>query len=228
MSELAVVGVGLFLAFGGIHAVSWVLAQSGLLEWLADDDVLRSDIEKWVVTTLLVGYVLLIEGRSVTSIGAVWPEPIPVAGGVDGSLSVLFWWVGGTVLTVVLTGSVLVVYRRGGLSYPDKFVEQQAERPTTRLIVTGTTAGVTESILFQAYPIERIAELSGSLLLAGIVSWMVFTAVHYTVGDTFSLEETVYIGMPALALTVVYILSGSLWVIVLVHTTVNLLSFFQS
>jgi hypothetical protein len=35
----------------------------------------------------------------------------------------------------------------------------------------------------------------------------------------------VYIGVPALSVTVLYVLSGSLLVIVLVHSTVNTLSF---
>lgn len=117
-----------------------------------------------------------------------------------------------------------VIYDRFGFTIPREFVEDQAARSYPAMLFTAVTAGVTESVLYGAYPIERLTMLTGSVIAAAVVTWLMFTAVHY-VGDTFSLEEAVYIGAPALSLTVLYVLSGSLLVIVLVHSTVDTLSF---
>lgn len=163
------------------------------------------------------------ERESLASIGATLPEPIPVAGGLDGSVGLLAWWLGATAATIALTMAMLGIYRRFELTVPTQFTAEQANRPVTARLFTAVTAGVTESILFQAYPIERIATLSGSLLVAAVVSYVLFTVAHH-VGDASSLEETIYIGAPALAVTIVSVLSGSLYVIVLVHATVVALS----
>jgi membrane protease YdiL (CAAX protease family) len=172
------------------------------------------DATKWAVAGLLLAYISFIEGESLSSVGA---EPISV-------LPFVGWVVGGLVGTVALTSVVYAVYERFGLTYPREFVEEQAARSTPASLFTAVTAGVTESLLYQGYPIERLRALTGSLLVAAVASWVVFTAVHY-IGPKFSLQETVYIGAPALAMTVLYALSGNLLVIIVVHSAVNVLSF---
>ncbi|MFC6735044.1 type II CAAX prenyl endopeptidase Rce1 family protein [Halolamina salina] len=136
----------------------------------------------------------------------------------------LVWWVGGLVGTIALSTVAYNLFRQFEWDTSEAFSEEQGERPAAAFLFTAVTAGVTESVLYQAYPIERLAGLSGSVVLAGLVSWLVFTAVHYAT-DRFSLQATVFTSVPALAVTVLYVLSGSVYVVVLVHATVNALSF---
>lgn len=222
-SIMILTGIGLIIATIGHRFFIRIDRQFNLLRNVSDS-TLRSDLSKWVITLILLAYVLIIEEQSLRSIGATQPDPFPVLGGFGGLAEVGLWWGLGVVGTVSLTYIILAVYRIAELTVPSEFGADQATRGPIRYGITAVTAGVTESLLFQAYPIERLTLLTGSVVIATVTSWIVFTAVHY-LGDTFSLEETIYIGAPAAAVTGLYVLSSSIYVIVLVHTTVVLLSF---
>lgn len=215
---------GLWIAFLGHPGFSFLRDRFKVSDPTGWDDRVISDLSKWLLTGLLLGYLLAIEGDSLSSIGVAFPEAILPVSGLSGPAGLIVWWIAGTVGTAALTSVVYVIYDRFGLTVPGEFVEDQSARSYPAMLFTAVTAGVTESVLYGAYPIERLTTLTGSIIVAGTITWLVFTAVHY-MGDTFSLEETVYIGIPALSVTVLYVLSGSLLVIVLVHSTVNTLSF---
>lgn len=213
---VALLGMG--IAIAGFDLATEAASRLGV-SVLPDDGTgtLSSDLGKWIVAGVVVGYVLLVEGRSLASIGVEAMAPLPFVA----------WVVAGVVLTVVLTGSAYVLYDRLGWTTPEGFVADQLERSVPARTFTVVTAGVTESILFQGYPIERIDTLIGAswlpfegLALAGALSFLAFTLVHY-VGDTFSLVETVYIGVPALCVTVLYVLTGNLFVVITVHALVD-------
>lgn len=221
MSELLVVGVGLVLALGGSDIARSLAGRSdvSLPHWVASDEggTLGSDLRKWAVAGLVVAYVLLVEGESLSSIGLAPMAPLALLG----------WIAGGFVLTVALTMVALNLFLWLDLDIPSGFSEQQRQRSVAARLFTAATAGVTESILFQGYPIERLASVTGSVLLAGALAWVAFTAVHY-LGDTFSLEETLYIGVPAFSVTLLYVLSGNLLVVIVVHFAVDALSLLTS
>lgn len=161
---------------------------------------------------------LAVEGQPLSSIGAEWMAPLPFVACVSG----------GVVLIAVAHTAAMAVYNRLDLTTPEGFVEEQLERPVPARTLTAVTAGVTESVLFQGYPIERLTALlktapttSGvALPVAGAIAFLAFTGVHY-VGDTYSPEETVLIGIPALVVTVLYVLTGNLLVVIAVHTLVD-------
>jgi membrane protease YdiL (CAAX protease family) len=221
-SLAAVAGLSIaFLGHPGLISLRDRFGVSDLVGW---HDRVISDLSKWLLTGLLLGYLLVIEGDSLSSIGVAFPGAIPPGSGLSGPPGLVAWWIAGTIGTAALTSVVYMIYDRFGFAIPGEFVEDQAARSYPAMLFTAVTAGVTESVLYGAYPIERLTTLTGSVIAAGTITWLVFTAVHYQ-GDTFSLEETVYIGIPALSVTVLYVLSGSLVVIVLVHSTVNTLSF---
>ena len=223
MTVLSTVG-GLALAFAGYPTARRVGGRFDTPAVLPDDETVREHLLKWLVTAVLLGYVLGVEGNSLASLGATLPPAIPIAGGVGGAVGLLGWWIGGLVGSIALSTVAYNVFRHFEWDTSEEFSAEQAERPAAVFLFTAVTAGITESVLYQAYPIERLATLSGSVVLAGVVSWVVFTAVHYATGR-FSMQATVYTSVPALAVTVLYVLSGSVYVIVLVHATMNALSF---
>lgn len=219
MTDPVVALVGIALAFAGVDTLRHVQRAVGVGS-VSDGGAgtLGSDLRKWAVTGVLVVWVLAVEGRPLSSIGAEWMAP----------LSLVAWIGGGTVLTMVAGGVAMAVYNRLDLTTTESFVEEQLERSVPARTLTAVTAGVTESVLFQGYPIERLAALlrtapatSGvALPVAGAIAFLAFTGVHY-VGDTYSLEETGLIAVPALVMTVLYVLTGSLLVVIVVHTLVD-------
>ena len=222
MAPLTAVG-GVALAFGGYPVVRNVAGRTGLLGRLPGDEPIGEDALKWSVIGVLLAYVVIVENAGLTSIGARLPAPVPILG-VDGVAGLVGWWLLGVLGTIVLSTVVYNVFVHFDLGTSEEFSAEQAERSAPAFLFTAITAGVTESVLYQGYPIERLAALTGSLLLAGVVAWLVFTVVHYASGR-FSAEETLFTSAPALAMTVLYVLSGSVYVVVLAHGTVNALSF---
>lgn len=210
MSVGAITVVGLALAFFGHEAGRYVRDR---IPTASVSATLASDLSKWVVAGSLIAFVLLVEGESLASIGV---ESITLP-------AFLGWVVGGTVFTMVVGVAAINVFLWLDLETPTGFAAAQQQRSVPARLFTAATAGVTESILYQGYPIERLATLTGSLPLAAGLSLLVFTGAHYA-GDTFSLEETAFIGVPALCVTVVYVLSGNLLVVIAVHTLVDAIS----
>ncbi|QKY21137.1 CPBP family intramembrane metalloprotease [Halolamina sp. CBA1230] len=213
---------GVAVAFGGYPALRNAAGRIDLLSRLPGDETTGEDTLKWLVTGAVLAFVLFVENAGVRSIGARLPDPIPVLG-VDGVAGLLGWWILGVFGTLVLSTVAYNVFRHFDLDTSAEFAAEQADRSTPAFLFTAATAGVTESVLYQGYPIGRLADLTGSLLLAGAVAWVAFTAVHYATGR-FSVEGTLFTSAPALAMTVLYVLSGSVYVVVLAHATVNVLT----
>lgn len=213
VSEFTLAAVGLLVAFGGLEVAKTVRNRALGRDGPDEAGTLESDLTKWVVALALVGYVLVVEGRSLASIGVEAMAPLPFLG----------WVVGGTVLTMALGMAAYTAFEYLDIEGPEAFVAEQSARSVPARLFTALSAGVTESILFQGYPIERLASLTGSIVLAGAVSFLVFTAVHY-VGDTYDLTDILLVSVPALSVTVLYVLSGNLLVVVTVHTLVDAIS----
>jgi len=232
MSTTTTTIVGVGFAATGYHIISTVNARLGLLDGV--DGWLQSDILKWVTGVLLVGFVLGVEERSLASIGVRPPIGLPAVGGavpnlggspVVGHLGTgLGWSVVGFVGIFVTTTSVYRLYERFELETPEEFTDEQASRGATGYWITAVSAGVVESLLYQGYLITRVAELSGSVALAAVFAWVAFTVLH-GIGDIFGVAETVYIGVPAAGVTLLYVACESVVVVCFVHFALNILSF---
>lgn len=223
---VALVLGGFAIGLGLLEVWPWVAPRVYAITGVAlpDDETgtLGSDLMKWVVTILLVAYVLVVEGKGLGSLGFQYPEHLFWIDAYGGPFALAGWWIGGVVGTWLLSIVAYGIYSHLDLPALESFAAEQATRSKPARLFTAVTAGVTESVLYQAYPIERVATLSGSLLLAAVVSWLLFTGLHY--GETFSAVETLYIGVPALSMTVLYVATGSIYVVILAHATVDALS----
>ncbi|NYE62820.1 membrane protease YdiL (CAAX protease family) [Duganella sp. 1224] len=131
----------------------------------------RHLLTMWGCCLAVVAWVLLWERRPLASIGIVADNHVA-------------WLIGVALGATVLASSVLSVIQasKGGKAA----LPADSEAGLTRLMATPAwfrwavvlTAGVSEEILFRGYPIERLAELSGSLWLAALVPLAVFTLAH--------------------------------------------------
>jgi len=73
---------------------------------------------------------------------------------------------------------------------------------------------VLEEVFYRGYLIERITSLTGKTWLAGIVSWMAFTSVHF---KFFGVGPTFEAGVFAAGLVLVYLRERSVWPCIVVH-----------
>jgi membrane protease YdiL (CAAX protease family) len=131
----------------------------------------RHLLTMWGCCLAVLAWLLLCEQRPLSSIGIV--------GG-----NYMAWLIGAALgLTILSTSviSVLQASKAGKAALPEG-----SEQGLTRLMATPSwfrwavvlTAGITEEIMFRGYPIERLAELSGSLWLAALIPLTIFTLAH--------------------------------------------------
>lgn len=84
-------------------------------------------------------------------------------------------------------------------------------------IAYAVTIGIVEEILYRGYPIERLLTFTNSPLVAGGVTWMVFTAAHAMSWPLGSLLQTALVSA---VLTIVYLRRRTLAPVVGAHILV--------
>lgn len=121
----------------------------------------------WIATVTLVGFVLWVERRSLASIGVAWP-----------TWSDLWLGLAGTVAGL-LTLPVMISLRNAlGFGMNEGFLAMILQFPVWAVLLIVITVAVTEEVLFRAYPIERIAEITGSVWAAAAFSLVAFILLH--------------------------------------------------
>jgi membrane protease YdiL (CAAX protease family) len=86
-----------------------------------------------------------------------------------------------------------------------------------KLAIVGT-AVITEEVLWRGYPIERLTELTGSLFIGAVTSFVVFLAIHYPQwGVVGAVPQAVF----TFALVGVYVKTRNVVACILTHTVIN-------
>lgn len=214
-SGVVVVTVGLVVAFGGHRATGRLLdplfARIAAAAGREPDDpglaweLVESDVTKLVAAGVLVGYVLLVEGRGIGSLSGRRLRPLLAVVAVVGGLAVML---GQNVVTQPLFDRLGV---GGGL---EGDLTDLGSLSLAQRVVVAVVAGVTEEVLFRGYPIERLTEVTGSPLLAGGVSVIAFGLAHY---GFWGRGSTVKITVAGAFLTGIYLVTRSLPVVIAVH-----------
>jgi len=207
--------VGLIAAFGGHRAIGRLLDPLFARMAAATDrdpedpglawQLAESDAAKLLACGFLLGYVLVVEGRGLESLTGRRLRPLLAVVAVAGGLAVML---GQNAVTQPLFDRLGV----GGDLEGD--MADLGSLSLSQRVVVGVVAGVTEEVLFRGYPIERLIELTGSPLLAGGVSVFAFGVAHYGFWDRGS---TVKITVTGAVLTVIYLVTRSLPVVIAIH-----------
>lgn len=158
----------------------------------------------WVLAAVVVA-VTRIESDSLASIGFVRPRLVDVG-----------WSV------------VVVIAAVGVFAFTDPLVnalglptEQGIQRSSLAVgIASAVTAGITEEILYRGYPIERLVDAGYGPVVAGGVTWALFTLAHF--GSGYPAGNLVQIALAGLVITAVYVRVRSLVPVVLGHVVVDL------
>lgn len=158
--------VGLAAALGGV-----VLVEAAVGLRLGGDGVVplvvRDVLVKWALAAAVVGVVLRWERRPLASFGATGMGWRDVASAVAvfllGAVSYPF--------TTPLVESL-------GLETATTGIARLADLPLPLVVGLALTAAVTEEVLYRGYPIERVAELTGSLPVGAAVTLGCFLLFH--------------------------------------------------
>lgn len=192
---------GLVVALGAFAAVDRVQAALD-----RPDEGLERHVWKWLAPAVVAGYVLLVEGETLASIG--WRV---------GSVEAFGFHVAVGLVAMLGANAVFApIQERLGLDeeMATGFAAFVDLSTAGRLFVAGT-AGVTEEVPYRGYAIERGAALTGSPLLAAAVSTLAFLYAH--VGETWTASAAVQMLLPTALLVGLYLWTHSLPVVITVH-----------
>lgn len=163
----------------------------------------------WVAAMLL--YVRLVERRPLSSIG------FRALGVKDGTISM----VAGILILASLALIYYVVFPALHWSESGQVASVLA-LPYWLNVLIVVRAAVSEEILFRGYPIERLQELTGSRLIAGVVPCAVFTFDHV---GFWGWHHIFIAGTAGAALTLLYLWRRNIWVNMLAHFIVDAAAF---
>lgn len=197
--------VGLGLALIGVPAIGTLelssLANSESAQFLV------SDLIKWAVALGVLAVVVYGERASLGSIGLRWPSVGDLLIGVGIGLAAV---IGG----LVATGAAISIFDLVPPSVASAFGSMSFEQ---RLLII-LTAVVTEEILWRGYPMERLAQVTGHMGTAAVLSGAVFVAVHYPAwGLVGAIPQVVF----AIALVGLYAWRRQLAACMAAHLVIN-------
>jgi membrane protease YdiL (CAAX protease family) len=173
--------------------------------------VIRDLLVKWLLAGFVIGIVVFVERRSVSSIG------VGKVGWKD---------VGGAVL-VFLVGAVSYPFTTPlieslGLETTVGGIEQLATLPLVLVVALAVTAAVTEEVLYRSYPIERIGELTGSPAVGAGLTFALFFLFHI---PFWGLGGTLQISVNAILVTLLYLWRRNLFACILSHAITDIYAF---
>jgi len=170
--------------------------------------LLGQEIFFWTMAGIVLLYVRVIERRPLASIGLQRPTWKTLAFGVAGAVGVFV--LGG--LTVAFVLPLLHLKQDPGT------VKRYLDMPYWIRFAIVTRAAICEEILMRGYGIERLQELTGSKLVAGVVTLGLFSLGHWTYG---TVAQVLMAGAAGLALTILYIWRRDLGANMIAHWIVD-------
>jgi len=172
-----------------------LVLQLPLAGMLAPGSSAAAQIEReaiyWVCTALLVGYVVFVERRSLSSIGLRWPT----------WKSLFFGIAGAAVMIAGMAFIYLAIFPAFGLSDENQTAAAK-DLPFGLLFVVVVRAAIFEEIFYRGFAIERLAEITGLRWLAALISLTAFTYAHL---DYWGWAHLIVAGFGGAVLTGMYL-----------------------
>jgi membrane protease YdiL (CAAX protease family) len=155
--------VGLLLALGlpFCHLGDLGRAYSGL------GPLIGGDVLWWALFIAIIAYVMFVERLPLSSIGFRMPGVWDIVLGVIAGIAIFMGT--GIIFQFVLPAMHISV---------DRQLQTVVAAPLWFRILNVTRAAVVEETAFRGYGFERLNEWSGSALLAGFITWVLFTMAH--------------------------------------------------
>jgi len=192
-----VVGLALALALPFCHLGDLGRAHSGL------GPLLGGEVLWWALFAAIILYTAFIERRALSSIGFRRPGAWDIVLGVLAGIAVFMGT--GIIFQFVLPALHMSV---------DRQLASAVQAPLWFRLVNVTRAAVVEETAFRGYGIERLNELTGSALLAGFVTWVLFTMAHLS---SWGWAQVIIAAYGGIVLTLLYLWRRNLWSNIIAH-----------
>jgi len=191
--------IGLLIALGlpFSHLGGWTIAHSGLGPYWGSEVF-------WVpFFVAILGYVVVIEGRPLSSIGFRAPRLSDIPIGIAAAF-------------VIVAGDI-------ALSFLDRVLHLAPVKPAVAALFTAPVwyrvfivarAAIVEETAFRGYGFERLVDLTGNRWLAAFVTFALFTLAHYPGGGLALAFAAAWGGF---VLTLLYLWRRNLWATMLPH-----------
>jgi membrane protease YdiL (CAAX protease family) len=169
----------------------------------------------WILTVWIFVYVRFFEKRSFSSIGVksigIKRIALAVIIGLLCSLLIPLFYFSMTFLTNTPTGNA---------------IESLSQQTPVFMFASIITAACTEEVLFRAYPLERLYELTGSNWLGILLSLGAFVLLH---AQSWNLMHILGVVLPlGIVLTIIYLKTRNLLFVIIVHLVIDFPLFISS
>jgi membrane protease YdiL (CAAX protease family) len=161
---------------------------------------------RWAVALAVVGLTTRVERRSQAALGLRRPTAVDAVYLLGTTVATLFVFVATDPLVAAL-----------GLATRDGAGAMSADTTLAVGLLGAVTTGVVEELLYRGYPIERLLDATERPLVAGGLTWGVFTLAHATY---WPLGNLVQVAAVAAVLTAVYLRRRTLVPVVGAHVLV--------
>jgi membrane protease YdiL (CAAX protease family) len=204
-------GIGLAVALVGPFLVQFFVAPRVLqLPISPSSAVMLGQGLLWLLVCGVVAITLWWERKPLSSLGVrsiSWPLAL-----LAGALGVVL---GLAVPVLTLAMNQLMPPVQGGT-----VASVTTGAPAALMLLIVLTAGVTEEVLFRAYPIERLARLTGSVWPGALLSLAAFVAIHLA---GWNLSHVLGVVLPLGAImTGLYVWRRNLLFVVIIHILIDL------
>lgn len=200
-TRIILFGVVLALGFFSLPFGKWIDEFANLAHMIGYELII------WGWVTLMLGFVVLVERRPLSSIGFRTPRIKDYVIGV----------IAGILVLAVLAVMYDVVFPLLHWTEQQQ-LSQVGAMPYWLNVLIVVRAAVSEEILFRGYPIERLQQLTGSRSVAGIVSCSVFTLDHV---GFWGWHHIFIAGFAGVLLTLLYLWRRNLWINMIAHFIVD-------
>jgi membrane protease YdiL (CAAX protease family) len=200
-SAPTIIALLLILTIPGLPLSKWENEFAGV------SHLVGYEVIWWILTLSVLFYVRRVEGRPLSSIGFR----------NVGLRDLLIGLGAGIVMIAGLAGFYYGVLPALHLSEGPQ-VDQLLATPFWWRLVSVIRAAIGEEVIFRGFAIERGREVFGSLRIASMLSWIVFTLEHIT---TWGWSHVLIAGFGGLLLTLLYVWRRNLWINIIAHFVVD-------
>lgn len=164
---------------------------------------------QWCLLAVILYITCRWEDRPLHSIGIRRPKPIDTGYLLAATLLGFF--------ALATTGPLVDAL---GLTQAEQTGLGVAEAGVGLALLSAVTTGVVEELLYRGYAIERLDEYTDSAVLAGAISWSVFTLAH---AASWRPGDLLQVSLAALVFTLIYLQRRSLVPVIGAHILIWIL-----
>lgn len=158
----------LLLALCGPPLLS-IVSQRVLGDSTSVTRMLPFDLILWAMLALVLAVVIYVERQPLASIGLKQPRGTTIIWAVLLVLSINF----------ILAPALMWIVNKAGLSGYERGLTRLSELPLWYRVFLAISAGVIEEIFYRGYAVERLASLTGSYWLGGLIAVVAFGLAHF-------------------------------------------------